>query len=49
MDILPFTEPTAARSVQKEVRTGAGMVGRRIMYKDLVSGEDGRMKFIESN
>ena len=24
----------------------AGMIGRRIMYKDLVSGEDGRMKFI---
>ena len=27
----------------------AGLVGRRIMYKDLVSGEDGRMNFIESN
>ncbi len=26
----------------------AGMIGRRIMYKDLVSGEDGRMNFIES-
>ena len=26
----------------------AGLVGRRIMYKDLVSGEDGRMNFIES-
>ena len=24
----------------------AGMVGRRIMYKDLVSGDDGRMNFI---
>ena len=27
----------------------AGMIGRRIMCKDLVSGEDGRMNFIESN
>ena len=27
----------------------AGLIGRRIMYKDLVSGEDGRMNFIESN
>ena len=27
----------------------ASLVGRRIMYKDLVSDEDGRMNFIESN
>ena len=26
----------------------AGMIGRRVMYRDLVSGEDGRMNFIES-
>ena len=26
----------------------AGMIGRRIMYRDLVSGEDGRMNFVES-